>query len=358
MRDSSTSPASARPDARPDAATLMAEIEREVRERRRSGDLPADLERDLDRVFESVAPPGAVGTGFEPTLERAERAAFVDPVGPTDSRFPGVSFLRRILRKLLAFYVEHVVRQVSAFGVTLVRSVRLLGSRVSALEARSPALDPRVRQLAAPLEADLDTSQWVPLAESLLGGASGRVLHAECGDGRLAARLAEIGVDIYAVDPRDDAAARADELRVEVRAVEALAHLRALPQGSLGGLVLSGCVDRLPLGDLDEIARLAAGALTAGAPVLVLGVHPGHWARSRTPIAADLAPGHPLHPETWEWLLTTHGFESAESRLGAAPAFDAVPDAASDANFRRIGELLLGPETFAVTARLPRVATA
>ncbi len=354
VRDSSTSPVSARPDA----STLMAEIEREVRERRRSGDLPADLERDLDRVFESVAPPGAVGTGFEPTLERAERAAFVDPVGPTESRFPGVSFLRRVLRKLLAFYMEHVVRQVSAFGVTLVRSVRLLGNRVSALEARSPALDPRVRSLAAPLSADLDTTPWASLAEGLLGGASGRVLHAECGDGHLAARLAEIGVDVYGIDPRDDAAALADELRVEVRSVEALAHLRVLPRESLGGLVLSGCVDRLPLGDLDEIVRLAAGALTEGAAVCVLGVHPGHWARSRSSIAADLAPGRPLHPETWEWLLTMHGFEDVESRLGPSPEFRAVSDPESDANFRRIGALLLGPETFAVTARRPSVATA
>ncbi len=334
----------------------MAEIEREVRERRRSGDLPADLERDLDRVFESVAPPGAVGAGFEPTLERAERAAFVDPVGPTASRFPGVSFLRRVLRKLLAFYVEHVVRQVSAFGVTLVRAIRLLGNRVSALEERSPALDPRVRALAAPLGSDVDVGQWMQLAQGVFAGASGRVLHAECGDGRLAAGLAEIGVDVYGVDPRDDAAALADSLEVEVRAVEALAHLRAVPEGSLGGVVLSGCVDRLPLGDLDELVRLVAAAATGGAPVLILGVHPVHWTRSRSPIAADLAPGHPLHPETWEWLLETHGFEAVDAHLGPVPALDAVGDPGADANFRRIGELLLGPETFAVTARRSRAS--
>ncbi len=37
--------------------------------------------------------------------------------------------MRRVLRKFLAFYVEHVVRQIAAFGVTLVRAVRLLGDR-------------------------------------------------------------------------------------------------------------------------------------------------------------------------------------------------------------------------------------
>lgn len=352
MRGSSTSPDSSRPDA----ATLMAEIEREVRERRRSGDLPTDLERDLDRLFEAVAPPGAIGTGFEPTLERAASAALVDPVGPTDSRFPGVSFLRRVLRRLLAFYVEHVVRQVSAFGVTLVRAVRLLGKRVSALEARSPALDPRARSLVAPVASDIDTAPWTQLAENLFGKSSGRVLHAECGDGRLAARLAEIGVDVYGVDPRDDAAALADGLRVEVRAVDVLAHMRALPKGSLGGIVLSGCVDRLAMGDLAEIAGLAAAATADGAPMLILGVHPAFWARSRSPLAADLAPGHPLHPETWEWLLANRGFEDVETHLGPSPELDAVDDAAADANFRRIGDLLLGPEAFAVTARRTRAS--
>jgi len=332
----------------------MAEIEREVRERRRTGDLPADLERDLDRAFEAVAPPGATGTGFDPTIERAERAAFIDPVGPTDSRFPGVAFLRRVLRKLLAFYVEHVVRQVSAFGVTLVRSVRLLGKRVGDLESRLPALDPRVLLLAAPVDSDIDTAPWTQLAEDFLRGVQGRVLHAECGDGRLAARLAEIGVDIYGVDPRDDAAALADERSVEVRTVDALTHLRALPECSLGGMVLSGCVDRLPLGDLAEISRLAAGAVVDGAPLLILGVHPAGWARSRSAVALDLAPGRPLHPETWEWLLCTHGFDGVQAHPGPSPELCAVQDDVADANFRRIGELLLGPETFAITARRAR----
>lgn len=352
VRGSNTSPV----PSQPDATTLMAEIEREVRARRRSGELPADLEHELDRVFEAVAPPGAVGAGFEPTLERAERAAFVDPVGPTASRFPGVSFLRRVLRKLLAFYVEHAVRQVTAFGVTLVRAIRLLGQRVSALEARSPALDPRVRALAAPLDADVDPAPWLPLVEGCLKSTAGRVLHAECGDGSLAAALEAAGVDVYGVDPRDDAAELADERGVEVRGVDVLTHLRSLPDGSLAGLVLSGCVDRLPLGDLDELARRAAAVLADGAPLLVLGVHPNAWERSCSPIAADLAPGRPLHPETWEWLLTANGFTGVEAHLGASATLDETGDAAADANFRRLGALLLGPETFAVTARCARAS--
>lgn len=329
----------------------MAEIEREVRARRRSGDLPAGMEIELDRVFESVAPPGAVGTGFEATLERAERAAFVDPVGPTASRFPGVSFMRRVLRKLLAFYVEHVVRQIAAFGVTLVRAVRLLGDRVSAIEARSPALDPRVRSLAAPIEADADMSPWLDLACEHMKGTTGRVLHGECGTGALAARLAGAGADVYGVDPRDDAAALADEQELEVRSADALDHLRSLPDGSLGGLVLSGCVDRLPLGELDELARRAAAVLVEGAPLLVVGTHPAAWSRSRSPVALDLAPGRPLHPETWEWLLATHGFDGIESRLAEAPTLEHSGDPIVDANFRMLGEMLLGPATFAVTAR-------
>src|SRR4051812_4065355 len=145
----------------------MADIEREVRARRRAGQLDDEYERELDRIFDAVAPPGATGPGLEAALARAERAAVIDPVGPVASRIPGVALLRRALRKLLAFYVEHVVRQVTAFGVMIVRAVRVLGDRVDAIEARSPVTDPRLAAVGVPVASDLDLAGWRDLAVKL-----------------------------------------------------------------------------------------------------------------------------------------------------------------------------------------------
>jgi methyltransferase family protein len=301
---------------------LMADIEREVRARRRAGQFDDDYERELDRIFDAVAPPGASGSGLEAALARAERAAVIDPVGPVASRIPGVALVRRVLRKALAFYVEHVARQVTAFGVMIVRSVRLLGERVDAIEARSPVTDPRVARVAVPVTSDLDLAAWHELALKRFAPVSGRVLHAECGDGALLVALCDAGIDAYGVDPRGDAAAVADEHDAEVRTVGALEHVRAVPAAALGGVVLSGCVERLAVGDLVELVERSATALAPGAPLLLTSRAAGD--AHADPIAADLAPGRPLHPETWVFLLGRAGFEDVEAHVADAGGSYAV----------------------------------
>jgi hypothetical protein len=301
---------------------LMADIEREVRARRRAGQFDDEYERELDRIFDSVAPPGATGSGLEAALTRAERAAVIDPVGPVGSRLPGVAFVRRALRKALAFYVEHVARQVTAFGVMIVRSVRLLGERVDAIEARSPVTDPRVARIGVPVTSDLDLSMWNELALKRFAPVGGRVLNAECGDGALLVALCDAGVDAYGVDPRHDAAAVADDHDAEVRTVGALEHLRVVPAGALGGVVLSGCVERLAVGDLVELVERSACALAPGAPLLLLSREPG--AAHADPIAADLAAGRPLHAETWAFLLGRNAFDDVETHVADAGGSYAV----------------------------------
>jgi SAM-dependent methyltransferase len=300
-------PASA---AAPDAGALMADIEREVRARRRAGQIDDEYERELDRLFDAVAPPGATGPGLEAALTRAERAAVIDPVGPVDSRLPGVPLARRALRKAMAFYVEHVARQVTAFGVMAVRALRLLEERVDAIEARSPVTDPRLAHVGVPVSSDLDYTRWRDLALKALAPAPGRVLHAECGDGALLVALVDAGVDAYGADPRPDAARVADEHGADVRSLGALEHVRSVPAAALGGLVLSGCVERCAVGDLVELVDQAARVLAPGAPIVVISrlPDPGH----ADPIAADLSPGRALHPETWAFLLGRARFEAIE----------------------------------------------
>jgi hypothetical protein len=291
------------------SAALMADIEREVRARRRAGQVDDDYERELDRIFDAVAPPGATGSGLEAALARAERAAVIDPVGPVASRFPGVALLRRVLRKLLAFYVEHVARQVTAFGVMTLRSIRLLGERVDAIEARVPQTDPRLAALTVPIASDLDLTRWHDIVVKALAPVTGRVAQLECGDGALLAAVVDAGIDAYGVDPRPDAAALADARRIEARTTGALAHLRALPPGALGGVVLSGCVERFSVGDLVELVERVTVALAPGTPLVVVSRDPSG---PFDPIAADLAPGRPLHAETWRFLLERQGFDAID----------------------------------------------
>src|SRR4051812_37135483 len=237
----------------------MAEIEAEVRSKRRSGEIPEALERELAGAFDAVAPPGATGAGFDTVVDQAARHAIVDYDVPVTGSRP-LRMVKRAVKVLTAWYLIYVGRQLVAFAGTTLRALRILGGRVDALEQRSPATDPRVRATRAPAELD-DLNDWSALCVERLKDAPGRVVHAECGNGSLLDALVNAGIDAYGIDPRLDAARVSDAHRVEARTEDALEHLRSVRAGDLGGVVLSGCVDRAVLGDKIELLEAAQRAL-------------------------------------------------------------------------------------------------
>ncbi|HVE47409.1 MAG TPA: hypothetical protein VNA57_11785 [Acidimicrobiales bacterium] len=302
-----------------DHPRLLAEIDEEVRRRRESGDLPAGFERELDLVFARFAPVHAVGDDFAQVLERTEQSTHVDVLAPTASRTPAVGLAKRVIRKAVIWEMRYVAQQVSTFAFGVTRAVRLLGDRVDGLEQAAPGAGGKFLAMARAAAPALDTSRWATAVVDAVQDAPGRVVHAECGDGALVARMNQAGVDAYGVGPVDQVPPPGLEVRVD----EALVHLRAVPDASLGGVVLSGCVDLLPLGTLSEMAALARAKLAPGGVAVVLATKPECWAG----VAADLAPGRPLHPKTWCQLLGAGGVSSVE--------------------------VVEGPTDYAVVARLP-----
>ncbi|MGH9182178.1 MAG: hypothetical protein ACRDY5_10745, partial [Acidimicrobiales bacterium] len=271
-----------------DHQALLAEIDTEVARRRASGDLPADFERELDLVFARFAPVHAIGDDFAQVLERAENSTFIDILAPTGSSLPLVPHVKRVVRKAISWELRYVAQQVSAYATASVRALRLLGARVDELEAAAPAGAAAVIA-AAPTP---DREHWAPLVAAALAGVSGRVLHAEADDGWLVATLSAGGLDAYGVDP---VARSTAPVGVELREDGVLDHLRALPDGGLGALILSGCVDRLGLGHQRELAVLARAKVADGAVVILIGTDPRAAAAGAVggadPVAADLAPG-------------------------------------------------------------------
>jgi hypothetical protein len=336
-----------------DVSRVVAEIEAEVRRKRATGELPADLERDLDLAFARCAPLGAVDGDLDQVLAKVEQALVIDTISPTTSSRPLVPQLKRVVRKAIAWHIRYVVDQVSELAAALARSLRILGDRVEALEAAAPGHPPELRAAAA---AAMDVSPWHDLVVSLSAGAPGRVLHADCGTGTLVARLQDAGLDAYGVDPHDDLAPVAG---LDVRADDAASHLSLLPPASLGGLVLSGCIDRLPVGRQLDLADRAVAALAPGAVLVLIGAAPAWWGRARTVVEADLSPGRPLHADTWVAVLGRRGLVDLAAHRGpedggllpvpgAGPATDTL-----NANLVLINEALFGPATYAVTGRRP-----
>lgn len=328
-----------------DHQRLLAEIDEEVRRRRESGEIPSDLERELDLVFARFAPVAALEADFEQVLTRAEQMTFIDVIAPVESSRPIVPIFKKVVRKVIGWYMRYVAQQTTGFAHAITRAVRLLGERVDGLEQASPLAVKSV----TPAPADPLDAHWTPfVVDRLVGSTTGRVMHGESADGAIVRALVAAGVDAYGVDPR------AADSSIEVRDDEVAVHLRALPDEALGGVVLSGCVDRLSLGALLQLADLAVAKLALGGTVIVVGKDPKAWEREQAPLAVDLSPGRPLHAETWAHLLAERGLGNVAIEVGPRPAgLRQVPRANSalNENMAMLNDLLFGPSSYAVVAR-------
>lgn len=282
------------------------EVAAEARRLRSSGVLPAALERDLEDAFASLLPEGARIADTKGLLLAADEASFIDTAVPVASRKPAGRLVKTLLRSLMSWYLGYLANQVSAFAASVVRCLHSLDHRLALLEARSPESHSFALYSQA---SEALVERWADAVVASLASVQGRICHAESGSGGLLDLLAGAGFDAYGVDPRAELVDGSREQGHEVRWEDALSHLRELEPESLGGLVLSGAVDRLDRSGQLELARKAASAVVRGGVVVVVGETPTSWLYRQGPdaVAADLAPGRPLHRETWEWLLSSEG---------------------------------------------------
>ena len=343
-----------------DQDLLLAEIYAEVERRRATGELPAGLEAELDRAFAELAPAGAAGDDDALALERVQRTSFIQPRVPLEDLRPPKSQVKRVLFKLMAWYVHFVTDQVTAFGGAVTTALRNHDRRIAALEEGGAELPERLR-------TELDRLPDRPLPEPLqqalvdvLSGVDGRVLVAESGEGTLLQALRQAGIDAYGAEPRRSRLPTALRKGLEVRATTGAEHLRQLADGRLGAVLLTGSpVERATPAALAELAALAARVVAPGGLVSVLSPSPEAWFAVDTGPVADLAPGRPLRPATWAHLLTSAGLAVLDTvdaePVQPLPSVDATGPAAEAVGelLRRLRPLLAPSPGYLVTARRP-----
>lgn len=241
------------------------------------------------RLDERAAePPGSGGAGMlRRRLARLRRLGRADP-----------------LEKLGARMDANDTRVAEAFDATR-EAFRFLSIRLDRLEETDARRRAPLQGMAW-LEDLPDLGPWEGPIVDYVGAAArpGPVVHAECGTGRLVAALERAGLAAIGVEPRGALAWQAARAGVTVLVGTAAEHLGAGGSSSLGGLVLSGGVDRLEVDDVPVLLGLAADRLAPGAPLVLVVAEPGR----RNTVAADLLPNE-LHPDTWGVFLDRHGFE-------------------------------------------------
>ena len=202
----------------------------------------------------------------------------------------------------------------------VVEAFRFLSARVQTLEERLARQDAPIEGAAWLIPAR-ELGKWVPpLVDHLVAAApAAEVLHADCGEGALLRALDRAGVVARGVEPRGGVALRALEQGCAVVIAEAVEDLRARPTGSLGGLVLSGVVDRLPLQATVLLVAEARRVLRPGARLVVVASRPERARADRDDVADDLLDARPLHARTWEVLLARAQFAEVGLLAGGPP---------------------------------------
>ena len=293
-----------------------------------SGDGPEPDEEELLAAFDRLRPQGSLQWGFDDAMRRlSERGEGTGAAGvpweglPDDlwergrsarigQRFVGD--VAGVLASILAADARAAAD--AAMDDRLVASwdaLRYLAARLESLEAR---VDPVGDLLAGPQLPipEPDVSPWLEAVAGWFESSDPTrpVIVGEAGIGALVVALEGAGHRVRGVEPRGQEvwSAFADErIGHGVELSEVAECLATAETASAAGVVLVGAVDRL---DLPAKLALLANAVRVVGPdgtVVLLVTDPSTWDESLPTVARDLAPGRPLHPETWLYLLRRFG---------------------------------------------------
>jgi len=335
----------------------MADIDAEVRRRRASGDLPAGLERELDELFLECSPVGLHGKDrLRETLALVDGSAYVDVAVPTESQKAVGSYVKRLIRKSMGWYIGFIVHQIVKFAWSVSRMFHVVVDHVEDLEAavetqRTPELPASAVPRTVP-----GTAWWSAEAVAAMKGVKGRVLQGECGGGELLDALIASGIDAYGVDTDDIAIESAVERGLDVRAESVLGHLGVVADEALSGLILTGSIQWLHPNERGRLVTLATSRVAVDGVLVVHSATPEAWLADSSHVVSDLAPGRPLHAETWVHLIEDHGFRQVNLTFGGEdrrlkPVADTNNDAATiNAAIDALNALLLGPSEYLLVA--------
>jgi SAM-dependent methyltransferase len=362
-----------------------------------SAGISSEADLEVDVLFERLRAelrrggPAADARGAEFASARALAERFWPVTAERDAGGGPKGLVKRVLRKLMRWYVEPLAADQRVFNDSLLKLVDALSARADeAATARTRAerllreLEERLvrverrRALAgggaalAPTVAAQPGAAAVPdyfAYESRMRGSTDSVrerqrayvddlrnaapvLDIGCGRGELLSLLRTAGVEARGIDADADMVAYAQGEGLDVEQADLADYLERLDDGELGGIFMAQVVEHLPPAVLVRALELAAAKLRPGGVLVAETINP------LSPLAlrnyfADLTHAQPLVPETLELLAKHAGFADTELRFLNEPAerLAEPDDPVIAANVRRLNELLFAPLDYALVAR-------
>ncbi|HRW36325.1 MAG: methyltransferase domain-containing protein [Acidimicrobiales bacterium] len=217
------------------------------------------------------------------------------------------------------------------------------------LEDRFRGTADEVRAKVAPYLADIEATT-----------VDGPVLDVGCGRGEWLGMLAEAQVEAYGIDTNEVVVERCRAQGLDVRAGDALAHLREVEPGTVRAVTSFHVVEHLSLDTLVGLLDAALVALAPGGALILETPNPTNLNVGAASFYLDPTHLKPLHPQFLEFLVAQRGFATVEGRYlnpegGAELEVDDLAPLAGRDRARqvvdRINWALGGPMDFGIVAR-------
>ncbi len=138
------------------------------------------------------------------------------------------------------------------------------------------------------------------------------VLDLGCGRGEFLDLLREHGIRARGLDGNREMVEICRGRGLEVSEGDALAHLSATPDGSLGGLFAAQVAEHLAPDYLVRLLDVAYHKLRPGSRILLETINPSCWLAFFSSYLRDPTHVRPVHPDTLEYLLLASGFQRIE----------------------------------------------
>ena len=387
-----------------DLDTLIADLRARIEERRRSGEYPDDLEETLEDHFDrlvGVRPRSspALHDELQASLGALQELSFSRARISPASRLPGGRLVHRFMSRALRRQIEGVLAQVEEQNRLATRAVAWLGELASTIgnefdtkvlqqlddlqvrlaeQARdvnrleAQAVETRERLPGCAVDAwygedhftaffrgssDDLRSRYAELAKELIG--CDPVVDLGFGRGEFMEQLVELGVRVRGVEPDAKLVASARGRGLDVEQGLAVEYLRTVEPGSLGGIVMIQVIEHLSPQQVVDFVSLAAEKVRPGGKVVLETINPASLYTYAHALWLDPDHVRPVHPNFLEFMFREAEFAklSIEYRSPVAESERLVPLPGDDPqtlllneNLERIGNLLFGPQDYAVIA--------
>lgn len=280
-------------------------IAAEVDKRRGEGKYPPSFEAKLRTVYEGLLPKGSTkdSKDLSHLMYMVDRTAFMDIDVPLASNKPGVSKLKTVLRKLMAWYLNYLLQQLTNFHANLLQLLHAYDLRMQRIERRLTEFNSEAPALPVVL-----TDDAVGTILSHLGGPEGRILVTSCTSSSLLSQLDANGYDAYGIDTDTSRLDALASKGTDARFDAPYEHVAGLKKSALQAVILQGTFELLSTADKVALLKMLKTSLVKGGKLIVLGRPVASDLEGDLRIAVDLAPGRLFASETWQYLLSRNGY--------------------------------------------------